>query len=105
MTSIGSKTIDDGAGHDAGDRVIRGVASTLSRTLRVADIAARYAGDEFVALLPQASATEAMGLAVRINACVAELNHGPEGAPLSVWIGVADLEGAASGTAENLRRR
>ena len=96
------KAINDGAGHDAGDQAIRGVASTLSRTLRMTDIAARYAGDEFVALLPQTSATEAMGLAVRINACVAELNHGPEGAPLSVSIGVADLEGAASGTAEDL---
>ena len=96
------KAINDGAGHDAGDRAIRGVASTLSRMLRVTDIAARYAGDEFVALLPQTSATEAMGLVARINACVAELNHGPEGAPLSVSIGVADLEGAASGTAEDL---
>ena len=96
------KAINDGAGHDAGDRAIRGVASTLSRTLRATDIAARYAGDEFVALLPQTSATEAMGLAARINACVAELNHGPEGAPLSVSIGVADLEGTTSSTAEDL---
>ncbi|EDR13563.1 uncharacterized protein LACBIDRAFT_308624 [Laccaria bicolor S238N-H82] len=98
----GLKAINDGAGHDAGDRAICGVASTLSRALRVTDVAARYAGDEFVALLPQTSAIEAMGLAARIKACVAELNHGPEGAPLSVSIGVADLEGAASGTAEDL---
>ncbi|KIJ97562.1 hypothetical protein K443DRAFT_105471 [Laccaria amethystina LaAM-08-1] len=96
------KAINDGAGHDAGDRAIRGVASALSRTLRATDIAARYGGDEFVALLPQTSATEAMGVAARINACVAEFNHGPGGAPLSVSIGVADLECAASDTAEDL---
>ena len=87
------KAINDSAGHNAGDRAICSVASTLSCMLRMTDIAARYAGDEFVALLPQMSVTRAMGLAVRINACVAELNHAPGNALLSVLIGIADLEG------------
>lgn len=96
------KAINDGHGHDAGDRAIRGVAHTLAGCLRATDIAARYAGDEFAALLPQTSAREAMGLASRIGARVSELRYGPEGAPLSVSIGVADMAGAVSESAEDL---
>ncbi|HET6346985.1 MAG TPA: GGDEF domain-containing protein, partial [Myxococcota bacterium] len=96
------KAINDGSGHDAGDMAIRAVATTLEHSLRATDIAARYAGDEFAALLPQTSASEAMGLARRISAQVRELGLGPEGGPLSVSIGVADLEGSGGSSAEEL---
>ena len=96
------KSINDGQGHDAGDRAIKAVASTLETTLRATDIAARYAGDEFAALLPQTSAAEALGLASRINTQVRELFYGPEGGPLSVSIGVADLDGAEDEHPESL---
>jgi diguanylate cyclase (GGDEF)-like protein len=96
------KAINDGSGHDAGDKAIRAVAATLEHSLRATDIAARYAGDEFAALLPQTSAQEAMGLARRISAQVRELGLGPEGGPLSVSIGVADLEGSGGSSAEEL---
>jgi diguanylate cyclase (GGDEF)-like protein len=96
------KAINDGQGHHAGDRAIKAVATTLTRGLRATDVAARYAGDEFAALLPQTTAREAVGLARRIGSQVSQIGEGPGGAPLSVSIGVADLQGAGSATAEDL---
>ena len=96
------KAINDGHGHSAGDKAIDAVAHTLREGLRATDLAARYAGDEFVALLPETSAREAVGLARRIGSQVATIALGPQGASLSVSIGVADLTSAESATAEGL---
>ena len=94
------KAINDGYGHEAGDKAIKAVAQTLEATLRTSDIATRYAGDEFAALLPQTSAAEALGLAKRIGQRVRQLGYGPEDTQMSVSIGVADIDGDM--TAEEL---
>jgi len=45
------KSINDNFGHAAGDMVLIQVAEILDRNMRQSDIAARYAGDEFVAII------------------------------------------------------
>ncbi|ATJ82748.1 GGDEF domain-containing protein [Halomonas beimenensis] len=53
------KAINDRHGHEAGDRVLAGVAGTLASHFRDADVVCRLGGEEFVVLLPGADAANA----------------------------------------------
>ena len=45
------KTVNDSLGHAVGDRVLLEVAQRISASVRAADTAARFGGDEFAILL------------------------------------------------------
>jgi len=64
------KTINDSYGHAVGDRVLATVATVIKKEMRQMDILARYAGDEFVAIMPMASSTMATMIAERVRAAV-----------------------------------
>jgi diguanylate cyclase (GGDEF)-like protein/PAS domain S-box-containing protein len=49
------KTVNDSLGHAAGDRVLLEVAQRISTSVRAADTAARFGGDEFAILLEDLS--------------------------------------------------
>jgi diguanylate cyclase (GGDEF)-like protein len=49
------KRINDTFGHSAGDRTLRVIAQSLRKTLRTTDFIARFGGEEFVVLIPEAS--------------------------------------------------
>ena len=53
------KSINDTFGHDNGDRALCQVSSLLDRLKRDSDIVARFAGDEFVVILPSTSKAQA----------------------------------------------
>jgi diguanylate cyclase (GGDEF)-like protein len=66
------KSVNDRFGHVAGDQVLRTVADTIKGGVRKIDVAARYGGDEFVALLPETDPTGGWVLAEKIRLTVAE---------------------------------
>ncbi|HZI11267.1 MAG TPA: diguanylate cyclase [Myxococcus sp.] len=89
------KAINDGMGHDVGNRAILALASQLKGNLRESDFAARFGGDEFVALLPHQTAAEAAVFAERIRAGLRTVGvQKSDGRPapfgLSVSVGIAD---------------
>jgi diguanylate cyclase (GGDEF)-like protein len=64
------KRINNEYGHAIGDRVLASVAGVIRRELRQMDILTRYAGDEFVAIMPMASTQMAASVGERIRGAV-----------------------------------
>lgn len=60
------KLFNDTYGHAMGDEVLRTVSRTLRQTFRISDIVARYGGDEFLVVLPEADSKGAMTIATRV---------------------------------------
>jgi diguanylate cyclase (GGDEF)-like protein len=70
------KQYNDLHGHQAGDAVLRDFASLIRKCTRDSDVAARYAGDEFVVLLPNTDQPEAVVVGERIRAAAEEFSFG-----------------------------
>ena len=61
------KSINDRYGHDAGDETLRHVSETLLQLSRECDVVARYAGDEFILILPQTGGAACERMVARIR--------------------------------------
>lgn len=66
------KEINDGLGHDAGDRLLIQVAARLSAQIRAVDLLARMGGDEFVVHVDSCGQAEAQTVALKLRAALAE---------------------------------
>jgi two-component system cell cycle response regulator len=90
------KRINDTYGHAAGDAVLRQLAELLKRASRAEDLVFRYGGEEFAAVLPNATARAAVQIAERIRSVVEKYSFLWEGQtiPVTLSIGVASLHGA-----------
>lgn len=64
------KEVNDSYGHALGDRLLASVAGVMRKELRAMDILTRYAGDEFVAIMPMASTMMASSVGERIRDAV-----------------------------------
>ena len=86
------KRINDELGHDAGDRVLRGVGAALRRSLRSQDIIGRYGGDEFVVVLPNQTRETAFDSAEALIESVCGVNDGlPADLHVGLSVGIATL--------------
>jgi diguanylate cyclase (GGDEF)-like protein len=85
------KAVNDTFGHSAGDAAIVAVAGCIRAGLRDVDSAARFGGEEFVALLPETGLAAARDVAERLRSAVSHLEPKPGGVPkpLRVSIGVS----------------
>ncbi|QLG88889.1 GGDEF domain-containing protein [Chitinibacter bivalviorum] len=89
------KKVNDTFGHAVGDDVIRSTAMILLQSCRGGDLVARFGGEEFVLLLPGATAATAAEVAERIRMKVAQFDWAQFDPNLQATcsIGVAELSG------------
>jgi two-component system cell cycle response regulator len=66
------KSVNDGHGHQAGDAVLRELAKLLKEAAREIDRVGRYGGEEFMLILPGATAEAAVTFAERVRKSVEE---------------------------------
>jgi diguanylate cyclase (GGDEF)-like protein len=67
----GLKQVNDGFGHEAGDALLRCVASTLRSNTRSGDVLIRWGGDEFLLLIPQLAAEAGLQYGERLASAIA----------------------------------
>lgn len=65
------KSVNDDHGHQAGDKVLQGVAHRIRSGVRTIDIAGRFGGEEFAVLLPNTNSRDAYVIAERIRCAIA----------------------------------
>jgi diguanylate cyclase (GGDEF)-like protein len=81
------KRVNDEYGHPAGDEVLKAFAALLQRRARASDVHCRYGGEEFLLVLPGASAAATCARAEQIRADFERL---------SVTSGAAEIRATAS---------
>lgn len=93
----GFKDINDQHGHLVGDEILRWVGSFLVANLRTHDVACRTGGDEFMVLLPDLSAADAVRVLGRLRAQLDRSNAG-RALPVSLSIGTASWPDVTGGS-------
>lgn len=82
------KHVNDEHGHEVGDQVLVLLARTLRANLPRDDLLARWGGEEFVIVMPQTPAEEAVAVAERLRQVLARVEW-PDGLKVTASWGVA----------------
>lgn len=83
------KRINDERMHSVGDLVLKRIAEIIRGHLRASDVPLRFAGDEFVVVMPGTDAEGALQFAQRIHEAMRQEPWKEVGWPVSVSVGVA----------------
>lgn len=69
------KKVNDSKGHVYGDQVLVDIASIMKKSIRGADFAGRYGGEEFMVIFPNTTLSVAKKISERIRQAVEEYNY------------------------------
>ncbi|MFZ4855877.1 MAG: GGDEF domain-containing protein [Desulfuromonadaceae bacterium] len=99
------KTANDTYGHQAGDRILKGVALKLKASLRGSDFLARFGGDEFAIILFKSDIAAATEVAWKLSREVQTSRFILDNESLSVTLSIGVAEARADDTSESLLKR
>lgn len=83
--------LNDSYGHPFGDQVLQAVGESLSASVRPVDVACRYGGEEFAAILDETNLPAGLAAVERMRESLARLDLRPRGerVPIRASIGIA----------------
>jgi diguanylate cyclase (GGDEF)-like protein len=84
------KRLNDGHGHEAGDKALRLFSEVLKKAVRAGDLVGRWGGEEFAVLFPKCTAAQAVEVVQRMRASLAEALVISGSPPFTASYGVAD---------------
>jgi diguanylate cyclase (GGDEF)-like protein len=93
MDLNGFKRINDVHGHVAGDECLKQAAAAIRATVREGEGCYRWGGDEFAVLVPDGNEGDGAALSGRVEAAVAAGCRAPDGSPLTITCGHAEIGG------------
>jgi diguanylate cyclase len=99
------KRVNDSFGHEAGDRLLRGVADLLDRNKRTEDFLARIGGEEFVLLLPMTPLEGASAVAEKLRSVIEAAAFRHHGEPVQVTVSAGLTEFRAGDTPTTVYER
>lgn len=93
------KRINDNYGHLAGDKVLQLLAKAMRKSLRDVDFIGRYGGEEFVILMPETNAEEALAAMEKLRTKVenSPFNFRKERVPITMSFGVSEFHSLEDG--------
>jgi len=102
------KNVNDTYGHDIGDQLLKQIADSTVKTVRSADLAARFGGEEFVVLMPETDMQQASDAAERIRKTIEKtpmkVTHEIAQLSKTISIGVAFLNDMGDSGAALIKR-
>ncbi len=93
----GFKAVNDNFGHKAGDQMLTDIGGVIRSELRDYDFLARYAGDEFVALIPDTHSSGIDDLCGRIREAVGRFGTKAPGGVARVGVSIGSAAYPADG--------
>jgi len=99
------KRINDRFGHPVGDEVLRRFARAIFANIRMVDKVGRYGGEEFLLVLPDTNADQAMQIVERLRDIVAEFDWSAIAPDLTLTLSAGLSEIASNDTPEDLLAR
>ena len=94
----GLQLVNEQQGRSIGDEVLKQTGTCLAASVRGSDVVARYGGDEFILVLPETQLGDALMLADRLTAAIAEADWPSQvsESPVTVSMGCASFPEAGS---------
>jgi len=99
------KGINDGFGHPAGDRILKGIAKKMKVTLRGSDFIARIGGDEYAVILIKSDISAATEVAWKLCEEVRGSRFLLDNTKLTITLSIGVAEASADDTEEKLLKR
>ncbi|MFO1367907.1 MAG: GGDEF domain-containing protein [Marinagarivorans sp.] len=99
------KSVNDTYGHDAGDHVLKAVATLIASNTRQSDILGRWGGEEFILICPQLPAEHLLSFAEDIRSRVRDHVFESPHAPLHLSISIGATLAQANESFESVLKR